>query len=62
MLQAKTQGWWRSQMGMDTDALAYFVEYCEMSYSNQSTIATLKRMGYFDVVGDHVSHFYLGSD
>ena len=45
---------------MDTDALAYFTEYCESRYSQQSTIATLKRLGYFDVVGD-VSILPLGS-
>lgn len=38
------------QPGMDEDAFAYFIEYCESRYSNQSNIANLKRIGYFEVV------------
>ena len=58
ILQAKTQLSGEVQMGMDTDALAYFTR--QNRASQQSTIATLKRLGYFDVVGG-VSHFYPGA-
>ena len=50
MQQARSNAGGRVQPGMSQDALAYFVEYCEIRYSNQAEVALLKRMGYFEVV------------
>lgn len=52
MQQAKAQAFDKAEVGVGVDALAYFIEYCEARYSQQSTIATLKRLGYFEVVGE----------
>ena len=50
MQQARAKAGGPMQPGVNQDALAYFVEYCEMRYSNQAVVAFLKRMGYFEVV------------
>lgn len=52
MHRARTHSQDELQPGLDEDAFAYFIEYCESSYSNQANIATLKRLGYFEVVRD----------
>ena len=55
MRQARMKAGASAQQGMSQDALAYFVEYCEMSYSNRAEVALLKRMGFFEVVLETMS-------